>query len=326
MSLICIKPFLSLEINNEGNVYTCCPSYINEHKIGNIFREDTTSLEDIWYSKEAEKIRKKILNGDFSLCNNDLCRQKMLYDNSDGKYTKTPDLPRYITFAYDKECNLKCITCRDKKYKNDKEKRELLDKKIDSLLVPLLKNAESLALSGSGEAFFSKHSRKLLKKLAKSNPYLKFNINTNGLLFNKKNCNLLGLTGRINEVFVSLHAIDENLYKQIMIGSDYQTVIENIKWMAEAQKEKVIEKVTINSVISALNYIEIPKLADFAQKQDINITFSQFCDWGTKFGKEYENVAIWQENHPNHNDFVKILKNLNYEKIFLSPLFEKLTK
>ena len=59
MSLICIKPFLSLEINNEGNVYTCCPSYINEHKIGNIFKEDTTSLEDIWYSKEAEKIREK---------------------------------------------------------------------------------------------------------------------------------------------------------------------------------------------------------------------------------------------------------------------------
>ncbi len=325
MSKICIKPFQTIEIDSAGNVYTCCPAYINMHNIGNIFT-DNVSLDKIWYSDKATEFRKRILAEDFSFCNLELCRQRVLEDNKNGKYNLTPPLPKYITLAYDKECNLQCIFCRDAKIKNDEQTTKIFNEKIDSLLIPLIKEAQIVALSGAGEAFFSKHSRLLIKKLASVNPNILFNINTNGLLFNKNNCEALGINNRINEVFVSLHSLDENLYNQIMLGSNLKVVLRNIKWMAQAQKTGEIKKVTINCAVCDLNYKQIPKLVAFAKKLGIWITISQYCYWETTFGRDYENHAVWHETNPEFNKFVKILKNknLNYDKCYMSPLFFEL--
>lgn len=316
MKQVCMQPFTAIEINGDGEVYTCCPAYINKYSIGNI--HESKNLEEIWNGEKAKELRKRILNDDYSLCNMEICRQKHL-DNAEN-YSEIAPLPQYITLAYDKECNLQCITCRDKKYENPPELIEKYNEKIDTLLVPLLKEAKILALSGSGEAFYSKHSRLLIKKLTAENPNLKFNINTNGVLFNQANCKVLGLTGRINEVFVSLPAIDEKIYNKIMIGSDLKTVLNNIKWMAKSK----INKITINAVISDINYKEIPELVKFAKEQNIFITISQFDYWGTEFGKDYEKIAPWREKHKNHIKFVKVLKKTDYEKCNLSPLFQEL--
>ncbi len=320
MQQVCAQPFTALEIDTNGNVYTCCPAYINEFNIGNIYEND--NIETLWNGEKAQELRRKIINEDYSLCNLKLCRQKQLCQKEN--ISEIAPLPQYITLAYDKECNLQCITCRDKKYKNTKEQIEIFNKKIDSILVPLIKEAKILALSGSGEAFYSTHSRMLIKKIAIANQDLKFNINTNGLLFNQQNCESLGIRNRINEVFVSLHAFDNNTYNKIMIGSNLEVVLKNIEYMSNAQKTGEINKVTINTVISDINYKEISKIVAFAKKLDIHITISQFYHWGTEFGKNYEKIAVWEEKHPNHIKFVKELKKINYDKCFLSPLFQEL--
>ncbi len=322
MCKICSKPFKTIEIYNSGDVYTCCMDYINHNNIGNIFSENI-SLEEIWYSNKATELRKKILNQDYSMCNLDLCRQRILKKNKDNKYNLTPPLPQYITLAYDLECNLKCIFCRDEKIKNDEQTTKLYNEKIDTLLVPLIKEAKIVALSGSGEAFYSKHSRLLIKKLTKINPKIKFNINTNGLLFNKANCKALGLTNRINDVFLSIHALDEKLYNKIMVGSNLKVVLKNLKWMAEAQKKRQIKRVTVNTAICDINYKEIPKLLNLAINFGVGITFSQYYDWGTEFGKDYDKRAVWVKNHPEYNNFIKILQNkeLDYHRCNMSPLF-----
>lgn len=112
----CIQPFTSIEIDHNGDVFTCCPNYIYWESIGNIYDEDVTSIMDIWHSRTACKIRQNILNGDYSWCNLEVCRQKILSKYMiSPDYSIKPDLPQYITLAYDQECNLQCITCRDKK-------------------------------------------------------------------------------------------------------------------------------------------------------------------------------------------------------------------
>lgn len=329
MSVICPQPFLSLEIDSFGDVYTCCPSYINYNKIGNIYDDKTTTLENIWYSDAAINLRKKILQGDYSLCNLDICRQNYDHKDVEIKYELKPDLPTYVTLAYDKECNLQCITCRNSKIKNSKEKEELLNKKIDTLLFPLLKNAEIIALNGAGEAFFSSHSRLLIKKLAANNenPNLKFNINTNGILFNESNCKELGIFDKINEIFVSLPALEETIYNEIMIGSNLEVVIKNIKWMAEEyHKNNRFDRVTINTVVSALNYKQLLPLIRFAKELDIFITISPYQYWGTEFGRDYGSLAVWEEANEHHNEFVKILndKDFYYDKMILPSIFKNL--
>lgn len=323
MADVCRQPFTAIEINGDGDVYTCCPSFINFHKLGNIWEN---SLEEIWYSEFAKDFRKRILNNDYSLCNMDICRQYQPR-NAENFSVENPSLPKYITLSYDKECNLNCITCRDAKYKNTKEQTNLYNEKIDSILLPLLGNAEILALSGSGEAFYSKHSRLLIKKISTINKKLLFNINTNGILFTKSNCKKLGIYGRINEVFVSLPALSKNIYNQIMIGSNLDVVKKHILWMAEEQhKTGAIKKVTINTVISKLNYMEIPSLIEFAKNLDIYITLSPYCDWGTKLSKNYKFLSVWEKDNEDYQIFSNILKSVKYYKCYMNSIFEKISK
>ncbi len=320
MPQCCRQPFTAIEIGYNGDVFTCCPSFINNYKIGNIFE---ATAKDIWYSDLAVNLRQKILHGDYTICNRNICRQFQPRDIEEKNFTLTPSFPRYITLAYDKECNLNCITCRDNKYKNSEELVQKYNQRIEEVLLPLLQNAEILALSGSGEALYSSHSRLLIKNLSKVNDKLSYNLNTNGILLNENNCRELGILGRINEIFVSLPALDEDLYKKIMRGSDLNTVLKNIEWMAKEQG-KSIKKVTINSVISKLNYSQIPSLVEFAKKLNIYITLSPFNDWGTQFAKEYD-YDVWNSDNNENNKFTVILKNLeHYERLTTPPLFANL--
>ena len=326
---VCVRPFTAIEIYDNGDVYTCCPAFFkasNESvcgRIGNIFEN---SVDEIWNSEEAVSLRKSILEGDYSKCNLALCRQRKLLDTSQFDATLRPSLPVEITFAYDKECNLACITCRDERYQNSKVETELLNSKIDSVILPFLSNAKRIAVSGSGEVFASSHSKFLIKEINQKYPDVKFLINTNGILCNRENVEELGLKDKINEVFVSLPALNEKVYKSIVIGGNLNLVLKNIKWLSEERKKGKIRIVTISLVVSALNYKEIPKLVDFAKKLGIHISVNQYCNWGTKLGERYKELAVWDKNNPEYNKFIKILKHkaLSYEKCFLQPLFKDL--
>ena len=84
MSEICKVPFGFIEIFPNGDVFSCCPAYLkngmNDH-IGNIFKE---SFDEIINSEKAIRIRKNILNNDYSMCKLELC--KLL-----SVKTRTPD-------------------------------------------------------------------------------------------------------------------------------------------------------------------------------------------------------------------------------------------
>lgn len=325
---ICIKPFTNIEIDNYGDVYTCCPAYIKLYKIGNIWDKNIKSIDDIWYSKEACNLRKKLLKNDYSLCDLNICKE-IRFDNNKKIYKEKPPLPEVITLAYDKECNIQCITCRDEKIKNSPKEEALYNQKIDSILLPLLSNAKSIKLNGSGELFYSKHSKHLIKRLTEVNKEVRFTIQTNGILFNKINYENLGLKNRIENLYVSLHALDEELYKKIMVGSNLQIVLENLKWASELQKNSEIERVFITIVVSALNYKEIPKMLELAQKLNIWISYSVYYPWGTKLDENYENLAVWNKNHPEHLNFINIIKKIkevNYDKCSIPPIFEELIK
>lgn len=322
---ICSRPFTKIEIDSFGDVYTCCPCYIQFNKIGNIWDENIKSIEDIWNSKQAIELRQKILNNDYSLCNLNICREINIVENKN--FSINPPLPEIVTLAYDKECNIQCITCRDKKIKNDNKQKALYNKKILPILVNLLQNAKQITISGSGEAFYSKHSRLLIKELAAKNKTAKFNIYTNGILFNEANCKQLCLTDRIESVAISIHALETKLYKKIMVGSNLNIVLKNLNWISEQYKNGKIKRATINSVISDMNYMEIPKLIKLAKSLDICISFSIYYPWGSSLDKKYKKLAIWEETHPNHKKLKRILeeaKELNYEKCEFPPIFRQL--
>lgn len=52
---ICRRPFEHIEIDNNGNVFSCCPDYTGSYILGNILKE---SFDDIWYGKKFSNLRK----------------------------------------------------------------------------------------------------------------------------------------------------------------------------------------------------------------------------------------------------------------------------
>lgn len=79
---ICKVPFGYIEIFGNGDVYTCCPDYIYNGCIGNIFKQP---FLDIINSERAIQIRKNILENNYSMCNLDLCNPNMRVDQLNSK-------------------------------------------------------------------------------------------------------------------------------------------------------------------------------------------------------------------------------------------------
>jgi MoaA/NifB/PqqE/SkfB family radical SAM enzyme len=59
---VCKYPWQSLYINHSGDVSVCCAAWF---PIGNLYKN---TIEDIWNRKAAQHMRRKIANGDYSLC------------------------------------------------------------------------------------------------------------------------------------------------------------------------------------------------------------------------------------------------------------------
>ena len=124
---ICQRPFSEIEIHTDGNVYTCCPDYLKKYSIGNIF--EVSSFDEIWYSSKAFELRKKLLNFDYSLCNTNICNMKI--NQEEIKLIENPEYPTLVRFAYDTQCNLKCIFCRDTLLHNSEETNKRYDEMIE---------------------------------------------------------------------------------------------------------------------------------------------------------------------------------------------------
>lgn len=57
--MFCPQPFYVIEIFEHGYVYTCCPDYINNYSLGNIYE---LPFEKIWNGPKAINFRRMLLN------------------------------------------------------------------------------------------------------------------------------------------------------------------------------------------------------------------------------------------------------------------------
>ena len=200
--LFCSQPFNRIEIYENGDVYNCCPPFINYYSIGNIFK---SSFEEIWNGEKQKELRKKILQGDFSLCS-DLCNRKNKEEEKSNEYSEEViEYPEEISISSDNTCNVRCKICRDENFHTGYNK-ENLNEEIENIWLPILKNARLLRFGCSGEPFASYKERLLIKKSAEKYPNLKFHFHTNGILANEKLLKDLNVFDKIETITVSLHS------------------------------------------------------------------------------------------------------------------------
>ena len=321
---ICQRAFTEVEIHPDGNVYTCCPNYLNFFDIGNIF--DVKSFDEIWYSNRAKELRRSIINNEYKYCNTIQCNKKTNDNYSD--FVENPPYPKLVRISYDCQCNLRCMFCRDNLIVNSKEQNEKFNNMTESFFLPILKNAELMSITSNGEITSSSHSINFLKKAAKMYPNLKFEILTNAMLFNENFYNSLNLKDRIYRIVISMHAMEKNTYEHIMRGANYDIVRKNIEQILKLKENGEINEICIVFTAFSLNYKEIPKFVKFAIDNRTSPIIWEYRNFHrTKMDKNYSKYAVWKKTHPQYNDFVKIIKEIDQkykDSVYMPQLLKEL--
>jgi hypothetical protein len=157
----CANPFRQLGNSPTGLAYVCCPIWLPT-PIGTI----DSDPEQLWGSDAATRIRESIIDGSFSYCSHLHCpliTNRLLPSRDEPQsqeiireYKTNPaKLPERLVLSHDKSCNLSCPSCRAAVYMANARKQEELDRLTEQTLVPLMPDATSVMITGSGDPFGS---------------------------------------------------------------------------------------------------------------------------------------------------------------------------
>lgn len=300
--MFCYQPFYYIEIYENGDVYTCCPSFIDNFSIGNIFKNN---FDDIWNGEKIQKFRKKLLSGDLSLCSDNCLRKKMGEIKDKEVYTKVEGYPAELSISTDKRCNVKCRICRDN---NIAEPTQNYEQELLKFWLPLFKDAKLVRFGCSGEPFASLKETALIKKISQKYPDIRYQFHTNGILGNKKKLQDLGVFEKIDIMTVSCHSASENTYNRVVIGGNYKKVMQNLKLYSEMKNDGLIKFFRMIFVVYSDNYKDMPAFAELAKDLGAQAQFWAYRKNDTEIGRNYDKYAIVEKTHPLHKNLVKILQ------------------
>ncbi len=329
MCKTCYAPFFTAEIFGRGIVYLCCPSYTKLEYIGNIFEQ---SWDEIWNCEAAKKFREKILKGDFSECNTNFCNPDFFPMCHEVKYIDSNKLDfnnpkaRLIKFSMDNSCNVACTICRNEIRCNDPARVEFLDSHIEKTFLPILKDAEIVNFTGTGDPFASKHDRKFIKLITEKYPHIKFDFHSNGILCDQKNLENLNVIDKLSTIQISLHSAKKETYDKIVKFGNWEKLNNNLEFLKNLIEIGKLNELQLNFVILSENYKDIPEFIELCKKYKAKAFFWQYRD--IKGVYDYDSVNVFSPLHKNHIDFIKIINNIPKDdpNIFMSPLLRKYTQ
>lgn len=326
--LICARPFQEFQIMDNGEVYGCCPPWVNRYVLGNIL---TQSYDEIWNGEKAKKFRESIHDGSFRFCNEKSCpllKQKIadvmtvdellrkgeasvIWDIMGGK-TELTHSPLYLQFCYDKTCNLSCPSCREKVIVINGEQKEAAEHIHEQVTTHYLKDAVHITITPSGDAFASALYRTFLQTLTKEMaPNLKnITILTNGLLL-KKFWHTLSDYARekIGCISVSIDSVTKGNYEVLRRGGVFEDLLENLQFIKDNIR---VNDFSLSTVIQKTNYKEFYDFIAFGESYGINGFQFQILEPDFHFGKPWvykwwiEN-AVHEDKNPLYQDFVNLI-------------------
>ena len=317
----CSFPFSLAEIHNNGNVYVCCPAWVRGGPIGNIFRDQPDKL---WNSLAAQQMRKQILDGSFSGCRSDVCqfirskslplRRDMTGPTADIIATGRTELatgPEVVKLAHDDSCNLSCPSCRTHMIVANAERQTILDRMLHEFILPFMKDAKTLDLSGDGDPFASRHYRAIMRETARTNPSLRINLSTNGVLCDERAWVDCSLSGRVDRVGVSVDAARPETYSLVRRGGDFERLLRNLEFLSKLRTSGQLSRFALNLIVQQANFREMPEFVDLAVRFNVDqVNFSSIQHWSRAMNEaEFAESQVWRHGHPEYREFVAVLRD-----------------
>ncbi len=326
----CSFPFERMEILPRGEVYTCCSGALkSDYYIGNIYKQ---SIEEIWNSERAQRLRYSVTKGDFEYCH-EYClwlaqRNQPVHmtemqpvQKKDGKEfpyrcyqdCRIDEYPKIITLGCDETCNLKCPSCRSSRKALEKEKSQQLLKMLMEKIWPLMGNCEQLELLSTGEVFASAACSAFLKALRVEDcPRLAIRIITNAQLFTRKCWAEFSNLHQFKLLFyVSVDAAEKETYEKIRRGGKWEQLHENMKLISELRQRGIIRELTLNFVVQEDNYLQMPAFVELAGKWGADaVNFQYMTNWGTLSQEEYQRKNVFDSGNLHRQKAAEILQSL----------------
>lgn len=306
----CGMPWNHLEVTDNGNVYMCCPSWL-PLSLGNIAGH---TPEDLWNSPIAQEIRASVLDGTFRHCNKLQCAH--ISGRTLGKKAAQEQSPLHspaptrVALAYDQACNLSCPQCRREVISGSPETQEHLDQTFRPFALKALAQAKTLNFNNFGEVFASRHSRELLREINRHDyPNLKFELITNGQLFDRKQYDEFDLAGRLERVKVSVDAACADTYATVRRGGNFERLLANLTFLDGLRVSgQDVFQLELFFVVSALNYREMPAFVQLAKAFHANLVLFTAIKGSIGLSKaELESLSVCNPGHPQHEDYLRVL-------------------
>jgi organic radical activating enzyme len=340
----CKALYRRLEVSVDGRCWLCCPMWL-PYPIGNL---NENTLEEIWNGPLAQTIRAQMFTNNWDRCIKSVCPdivsdslwhqddvlrggkaadgstaiKNKLYDweitGVENKSLTPYKWPVEILLGTDESCNLFCPSCRKAKIMHTsgseyERRRELTQRVLDGVLEIDPEQEVKLIITGSGDPFGSKVFREALLEMdGRNNPNLQIHFQTNGVMLTPKTWNnLYKLHDNISNIQISFDAATAETYEtKTRIGGHWDTLLKNCDYLDANAPERA--RISYDFVVQAANYREMPAYIELIKNRypnAVGINFSLVLDWRTWTPEEYSQQAIWKPSHPQHSEFLEVLKD-----------------
>jgi len=333
----CDKPWNTLGINSNGNIFICSsPSWIPLF-IGNLL--ETENIFDVLNNDLAKKIRFEINSNRYYYCNSKICsffsnvdtyqyQKNISHINDDKPLQTTSDdpglivtkIPKELIFDFDYSCNFKCPSCRVEyqNYNNHHIIRPNNDKivqKVKQLIIDKIKDESVIIRWCGGEPFLSEVYVNLFDYIIeKNNHNIRNIIQTNGSLLIAKQKLVEKFLPYVKELRISFDAGCEQTYKKTRVGGDWKNLLKNVEFV-----QKLIAEKNINTVVSAdfvvqkNNYKDLPLFSELCKEYNLKMNIQKMWNWGTWDTEVFNDMNVYSTHHPLYKDVSKYFSLANLQ-------------
>lgn len=320
---ICLSPFVSISIGDDGRIRLCgCYSWMPT-AIGNIY--DTPLLE-LLSNDLAKKIRESIVQGGYEYCNekncgvirNDLLNSKeSLPDQVKWQIQDSSRvvMPREIYISGDYTCNLSCPSCRTHVIKSTEAEKQqqqaLADKMTNNLFSKPTEDVINLTLSTTGELFASAFLLQFVSGISRQNfPNVFLQIQTNGLLCEKNWHKLGGMQDAVKKITVTIDASRDKTYEKLRRGGTWKEIMSAMAWL-QAKKKQNGMKLQTRIVVQKDNFQELEEFYYMSKNFDADqVEYARIKNWFTMTDDKFKEVDILHPDHPQYKEAMEVMNRV----------------
>lgn len=308
-------------IDYRGTVRVC--GWLKNNVIGCLSEQ---SMEEIYHGKLANKLRSRLIEKDYSLCNADACPFLAMHD-MDNHMVEIEEIPRYprkLHLAYEEVCNYHCVSCNvhDTMVKNRQEDLERGYDIIEHRLQEVLPHVTTLAAHGCGELFASKRILKLLADWKPIAPKEKVSaaLETNGSLFDEEHWKQIENLGQYHlSVSITVMSFDEPIY-QVLSGCNLpiSRIEDNLRFVKSLREQGIINFLEIATVVQDRNFRTLPEFARRCVEEfgADSVRLRPYAPWGSQPPEIEWFMDIRNPRHPYYQEYKEVMKH----PIFSHPL------